>query len=172
MKDTGIVRRIDELGRIVIPKEIRKQLMIKEGESISFFMKDDKIVLSKYSYLSKITSSIQRMLEVLYKRYNNVFMFCDLKEVIVVSSNGLSDFQRLKVDEELLRMICMKKDVVEYEMIIAHKRHRVSIIPVLFEQKPFGAIMMITLKTPYIQMESEVLKFVKEVIEQEIEECV
>ena len=80
MKETGIVRRIDELGRIVIPKEIRKQLLIKEGESISFSMDSDKIVLSKYSYLSKLSSNVQRMLELLYKKYGNVFMLCDLKE--------------------------------------------------------------------------------------------
>ena len=47
MKTTGMVRRIDELGRIVIPKEIRKQLMMKEGESISFFLEDDKIFIIK-----------------------------------------------------------------------------------------------------------------------------
>ena len=82
MKDTGIVRRIDELGRIVIPKEIRKQLLIKEGESISFGMENEKIILSKYSYLNKLSSNVQRMLELLYKQYSNVFMLCDLKEVM------------------------------------------------------------------------------------------
>ena len=46
MKTTGMVRRIDELGRIVIPKEMRKQLMMKEGESISFSLEDDRIILT------------------------------------------------------------------------------------------------------------------------------
>ncbi len=172
MKDTGIVRRIDELGRIVIPKEIRKQLLIKEGESISFCMENDKIVLSKYSYLNKLTSSIQRMLELLYKKYGNVFMLCDLKEVVVVSSNGISQYQRMKIDDEMLRMILSKKNIIEYEMMISHDKNRVTIIPIMFEQNPFGAIIMLTMKTPYVNIESGVLDFVREVIEQEIEECV
>lgn len=54
MKTTGMVRRIDELGRIVIPKEMRKQLMMKEGESISFSLEDDKIILTKFSMLNKM----------------------------------------------------------------------------------------------------------------------
>ncbi len=172
MKETGIVRRIDELGRIVIPKEIRKQLLIKEGESISFSMDSDKIVLSKYSYLSKLSSNVQRMLELLYKKYGNVFMLCDLKEVMIVSSNGISQYQRMKLDDELLRMVKGKKIVIEYEMMFGHEKNIISIIPIIFEQKTFGAIIMLTLKTPYMNMESGVLEFVKDVIEQEIEECV
>ena len=49
MKATGVVRRIDDLGRIVIPKEIRKTLRIKDGESVEIFLENDNIVLKKYS---------------------------------------------------------------------------------------------------------------------------
>ena len=172
MKDTGIVRRIDELGRIVIPKEIRKQLLIKEGESISFGMENEKIILSKYSYLNKLSSNVQRMLELLYKQYSNVFMLCDLKEVMIVSSNGVSKYQRMKLDNDFIRMINQKKTIIESDMNFAHEKNIVTIMPILFEQNPFGAIIMLTLKTPYINIERGVLEFVREVIEQEIEECV
>ena len=49
MKTTGIIRRIDELGRIVIPKEIRKNLRIKNGESLEIYLENDSIILKKYS---------------------------------------------------------------------------------------------------------------------------
>mgnify|MGYP002520269703 FL=1 len=50
MKETGMLRRIDELGRIVVPKEVRRTMRIKEGESLEIFIEDtDKIVLKKYS---------------------------------------------------------------------------------------------------------------------------
>ena len=49
MKTTGVVRRIDELGRIVIPKEIRKSMRIKNGDSLEIFLNDEDIVLRKYS---------------------------------------------------------------------------------------------------------------------------
>ena len=49
MKTTGIIRRIDDLGRIVIPKELRKSLRIKNGDSLEIFVNQDDIVLKKYS---------------------------------------------------------------------------------------------------------------------------
>ncbi len=49
MKHTGIVRNIDELGRLVVPKEMRTSLGIGEGEPVEISMEDDKIILSKYS---------------------------------------------------------------------------------------------------------------------------
>ena len=54
MKLAGIVRRIDELGRIVIPKEIRKTLHIKNGENLEIFINDGNIILKKYSELGNI----------------------------------------------------------------------------------------------------------------------
>ena len=49
MKATGVVRRIDDLGRIVVPKEIRKTMRIKEGEKLEIFTDSDSIILKKYS---------------------------------------------------------------------------------------------------------------------------
>ncbi len=48
MKSTGIVRRIDELGRVVIPREIRERFHIKDGDQLEIFTEDDKIVFHKY----------------------------------------------------------------------------------------------------------------------------
>ena len=54
MYTTGIVRRIDDLGRIVIPKEIRKKLRIIDGENLEILVRDDEIVLKKYSVMKNI----------------------------------------------------------------------------------------------------------------------
>ena len=54
MKSTGVVRRIDDLGRIVIPKEIRRTLRIKEGDNLEVFVDNEDIVLKKYSMMNKI----------------------------------------------------------------------------------------------------------------------
>ena len=70
MKATGMTRRIDDLGRIVIPKEIRKQLRIQEGQSIEIFLNEDKdIVLRKYSELSTLDKQVYSILETLYNTY-------------------------------------------------------------------------------------------------------
>ena len=54
MKTTGIVRRIDELGRIVIPKEMRKNLRIKTGDNLEIMVNDDTIVLKKSSEIENL----------------------------------------------------------------------------------------------------------------------
>ena len=53
MKATGIVRRIDDLGRIVIPKEIRRSMRIREGDAMEIFLEDNRICLEKYSISDK-----------------------------------------------------------------------------------------------------------------------
>jgi stage V sporulation protein T len=55
MQETGIVRRIDELGRVVIPKEMRKTLRIREGDPIEIYTDKDHLVFKKYSPISTIT---------------------------------------------------------------------------------------------------------------------
>ncbi len=56
MKSTGIVRKVDELGRVVIPMELRKTLSIKEKEPIEIFVDEDKIILKKFE--SNMTCAI------------------------------------------------------------------------------------------------------------------
>ena len=53
MKATGIVRRIDDLGRIVIPKEIRRSMRLREGDAMEIFLEDNRICLEKYSISDK-----------------------------------------------------------------------------------------------------------------------
>ena len=56
MQETGIVRRIDELGRVVIPKEMRKTLRIREGDPLEIYTDKDHLVFKKYSPLSSVSS--------------------------------------------------------------------------------------------------------------------
>ena len=54
MLTTGITRRIDELGRVVIPKEIRRTMRLREGEEMEIFVEDNSLVLKKYSSLATL----------------------------------------------------------------------------------------------------------------------
>ena len=60
MKETGVSRRIDELGRIVIPKEIRKNLKIREGDQMEFYVEKEYVVLRKQSSLKGIDEDIYK----------------------------------------------------------------------------------------------------------------
>ena len=63
MKATGIVRRLDDLGRLVIPKEIRKKYRLKEGDSIEFYTDSDRIIIQKHDHLSAHAEEIEIMCE-------------------------------------------------------------------------------------------------------------
>ena len=71
MKETGILRRIDELGRIVVPKEIRKKLKIREGDNLDIFVSDDNVILRKYSPLKDLELILSVLLDA-FKRISNV----------------------------------------------------------------------------------------------------
>lgn len=67
MKATGIIRRLDDLGRLVIPKEIRKQYRLKEGDSIEFYIENDRIILQKYDLMNSHVEEIIDMCATLSK---------------------------------------------------------------------------------------------------------
>ena len=72
MKATGIVRRIDDLGRIVVPKEIRKVLRIREGDPLEIFTgKEGEIVLKKYSPMADLTAFAQQYVEAISQGFSH-----------------------------------------------------------------------------------------------------
>lgn len=89
MKATGIIRRLDDLGRLVIPKEIRKQYQLKEGDSIEFFIENEKIVLQKYDVLSSKQQELIQMCEALKVFYKVpiYFIYEDIiNESVIIDS--------------------------------------------------------------------------------------
>ena len=92
MKTTGITRRIDELGRIVIPKEIRKNLHIKSGELLEIFLSDDDcLVFKKYNTINKKNSVLKEVLKVATKKGDFNMFICDFNRVIFSNKKELED---------------------------------------------------------------------------------
>ena len=63
MRATGIVRRVDDLGRVVIPKEIRRSMGIKEGEPLEIYLEDDAVIFRRYSY--NLVDEVKRVAELI-----------------------------------------------------------------------------------------------------------
>ena len=75
MKATGIVRRLDDLGRLVIPKEMRRQYQLREGDSIEFFTEDGRIIIEKHNVFSRYMEEIELMCDILKKTYGHTVLF-------------------------------------------------------------------------------------------------
>lgn len=85
MKSTGIVRRIDELGRVVIPKEIRKTMRMREGEEVEVFTTDsDELVIKKYSPITGLLEVSARYAETINKIYGFTVAVFDRDKVVAV----------------------------------------------------------------------------------------
>ncbi len=86
LKATGVVRRIDDLGRIVIPKEIRKTLRIKEGDPLEIFTdKEGEVILKKYSPIGELSEFATGYAETLSKTTGHIACITDKDTVIAVS---------------------------------------------------------------------------------------
>ena len=87
MKSTGIVRRLDDLGHLVIPKEIRKIYKLKEGDSIEFFVSDEnEIIIKKYQHLQDDYQHIIQMIETFQELFKTVLLFYGDDHIIVSHS--------------------------------------------------------------------------------------
>lgn len=85
MKSTGVVRRIDELGRIVLPKEIRKNLKIKAGDNLEIFMNDRDIVLSKYNIFDDKKDLFEMLANSVLGYTKKSFIITDTSKIIAGS---------------------------------------------------------------------------------------
>ena len=106
MKATGVVRRIDDLGRIVIPKEIRKTFRIKEGTPLEIFTeKDGDIILRKYSPVSELSHFSEDYVNSINIATNYVAIVTDKDCVVAVSGISKKDLLEMPISEELEKII-------------------------------------------------------------------
>ncbi len=102
MKATGVVRRIDDLGRVVIPKEIRKTLRIKEGDPLEIFTdKDGEIILKKYSPIGELTEFATEYAETLSKTTGHIAFITDKDTIIAVSGGSKKEYLEQSVSDEI-----------------------------------------------------------------------
>lgn len=89
MKATGIVRRIDELGRVVIPKEIRRTQRIRQGDALEIFTAaDGQVVFKKYSPLVELGELAGVYAEVLAKNLGRPVLMCDRESIVAATGHG------------------------------------------------------------------------------------
>ena len=106
MKATGVVRRIDDLGRIVIPKEIRRTLRIKEGDPIEIFTdKEGEVILKKYSPIGELSEFATGYAETLAKTTGHIACITDKDSVIAVSGGSKKEFLEKAISPELEKII-------------------------------------------------------------------
>ena len=124
MKATGVVRRIDDLGRIVIPKEIRKTLRIKEGDPLEIFTdKEGEVILKKYSPIGELSEFATGYAEALAKTTGHIACITDKDSVIAVSGGSKKEFLEQSLSKEL-------EEIMENKEIYTSKDNNEISLPI------------------------------------------
>ena len=129
MKATGIVRRIDDLGRVVIPKEIRKTLRIKEGTPLEIFTdREGEIILKKYSPIGELNVFAKEYAEALAQSSGMVACITDHDQVVAAAGQGSREYMGKPISKAL------EDAITERSSVFANGNDR-SRIPVTQEQR-------------------------------------
>ena len=113
MKATGKVRRIDDLGRVVIPKEIRRTLRIREGDPLEIFTdRDGGVILKKYSPIEELTDFSKEYCDSLQQVIGHIVLICDKDAFVSVSGASKKEYIDRKVSNELEKIMNDRKTVL------------------------------------------------------------
>ena len=153
MKATGIVRRIDDLGRVVIPKEIRRTLRIREGDPLEIFMdREGQVILKKYSPIGEMGIFAGQYAESLAQTTGLLVCVTDKDQVIAASGVGKKDLSEKPISRELEKTIegreqilaaAGEKKFVRITMEQTGEYAEEVICPIVSEGDAVGAVILL-----------------------------
>jgi len=159
MKATGIVRRIDDLGRVVIPKEIRRTLRIREGDPLEIFVdREGEVILKKYSPIAELGDFAKEYAESLHETTGHISMISDRDVVIAVAGGNKKEFLSKPVGKLLERSLDERTTVMMNEIekpddenlhvIMSDDREytiRSQVVaPIVTQGDPIGAVIIVS----------------------------
>jgi len=152
MKATGIVRRIDDLGRVVIPKEIRRTLRIREGDPLEIFVdRDGEVILKKYSPIGELGDFAKEYAESLYESTNHITMISDRDTVIAVAGGSKKEYLDKQIGPYVETCMENRKATVEtnagqFELCkdLSESYSSFVIAPIVAGGDPIGAVMLVS----------------------------
>ncbi|HHV61938.1 MAG TPA: stage V sporulation protein T [Firmicutes bacterium] len=166
MKATGIVRRIDDLGRVVIPKEIRRTLRIREGDPLEIFVdRDGEVILKKYSPIGELGDFAKEYVDSLNEATGHIACIADRDAIIAVAGAPKKQFVDKRISPAVEKAMEARKTVVINEpgrdeyceacpVIEEGEECKFTaevISPIIAEGDPIGAVIL-TSMTPDVKM--------------------
>lgn len=153
MKATGIVRRIDDLGRVVIPKEIRRTMRIREGDPLEIFTdRDGEVIFKKYSPMGEITDFAAQICDSMYKSTGSISAVCDRDAVIAIAGGAKRELLEKPIGEQLEKImenrgIYRHSGAVGIPVTDTDERFSVTVAaPIISEGDVMGCVLFIAPK--------------------------
>ena len=154
MKATGIVRRIDDLGRVVIPKEIRRTLRIREGDPLEIFTdREGEIILKKYSPIGELSAFAKQYAESLAQTMGCLVCVCDMDQIIASAGTGKKDLQDKYISRPLEKQLGDRSQIMaalgdkKYVAITDSQEEEYEyeiICPIICEGDVIGSVILLS----------------------------
>lgn len=152
MKATGIVRRIDDLGRVVIPKEIRRTLRIREGDPLEIFVdRDGEVILKKYSPIGELGDFAKEYAESLYESTNHITMISDRDTIIAVAGGSKKEYLEKQIGALVESAMENRRAQLEtspgtYELCkdVTESYSSYVVAPIVAGGDPIGSVLLVS----------------------------
>ncbi len=152
MKATGIVRRIDDLGRVVIPKEIRRTMRIREGDPLEIYTdREGEVIFKKYSPIGELSSFAAQYADTLHRVCSLAVVICDRDAVIACAGVSRKDYADKALSAELEHVMdgrslyCYKEGSEAIPVLSDGSQHYVSCaMPILSEGDIVGCVASVS----------------------------
>lgn len=164
MKATGIVRRIDDLGRVVIPKEIRRTMRIREGDPLEIFTDSDgEVVFKKYSPVGELTPFAGQYADVMFRTCGLPVLICDRDHVVAAAGLPKRDYQDRRIAgqmeqlmEERQTHIAKAGERTRLQPIEGLDRYAGVMVPILAAGDITGAVCLMLPESGAIPTDGEI----------------
>lgn len=151
MKATGIVRRIDDLGRVVIPKEIRRTMRIREGDPLEIFTESDgTVVFKKYSPIGELGEFAKQYADSLAKTLGVPSCISDKDAIIAVSGASKKELSDKKISSDLEKIMTNKTFFIadagkkQIKVIEDNENYKAGVVaPIIYEGDSIGSVVLI-----------------------------
>ena len=167
MKSTGVIRKIDELGRIVLPKEIRRNLGIRDGENLEIFVENDHILLKKYSKMQDYGEIVKNLASIVDNVYDFKVIITDRDKVLYSGVDLIK--VNTEIDEKLIHLIQNRESISKSEFsIYMFGKEKLEgyflILPIISSIDCLGLIILYYDKNAIPDYQFDLLKFISNLI--------
>ncbi len=179
MKATGIVRRIDDLGRVVIPKEIRRVLRLAEGEPLEIYTSNSgEVVLKKYSHLGEFKEMSANYAECLSKTAKNPIVICDKDTVIAAAGAPKREIVDRRISPVVDQLMKERKTYIAdgnkpnevLYPIENMEKHALMCVPIIAQSDVCGCIVMLSddQNKETTEMQQSIVKYTANLISRQL----
>lgn len=180
MKATGIVRRIDDLGRVVIPKEIRRTMRIREGDPLEIYTSaDGEVIFKKYSALNEMAGNAAQVAEVMTKLAGCPVVVFDRDHVVAVAGTPRKEFNERRVSQGLEDILEGRKNYfyktsadVRVAPVEGIDKNALALAPIISSGDVTGAVAFLANATdaPATDIQSNLIQAAAQFLGKQVEE--